>query len=304
MRDVFCQSLVRAASRKDFVFLTGDLGYAALEPLRDALGNRFINAGVAEQNMVAVAAGLARRGLRPWCYSIAPFLYARPFEQIRNDVAIHHLPVVLVGNGGGYGYGVMGATHHAIEDYGAMLTLTGMRCFVPAFDGDVSTMIDDLMVSPTPAYFRLGRTELPKGMAQPGYNNWRKLCGGGGATLLACGPLVGGILHAAQKMNESDRPCIWLVAELPLIDLPTEFKADVIRSQRLIVIEEHVAHGSVGQMLTHRLMLDGIAPRWFAHRTARAYPSGRYGSQTFHRKESGLDVASVLELLQPGASNG
>ena len=88
------------------------------------MGSRFINAGVSEQNMVSVAAGLARSGLRPWTYSIAPFLYARPFEQIRNDVCFHHLPVILVGNGGGYGYGVMGSSHHALEDYGCLLTLT------------------------------------------------------------------------------------------------------------------------------------------------------------------------------------
>ena len=87
------------------------------------MGERFINAGVAEQNMVSVAAGLAKAGLRPWVYSIAPFLYARAFEQIRNDVCLHGMPVILVGNGGGYGYGVMGSTHHAIEDYGVLLSL-------------------------------------------------------------------------------------------------------------------------------------------------------------------------------------
>ena len=127
MRNAFCQSLVAHAGTDEFVFLTGDLGYRALEPLRDVLGTRFINAGVAEQNMVSVAAGLARQGLRPWAYSIAPFIFARPFEQIRNDVCLHGLPVVLVGNGGGYGYGVMGSTHHALEDYGSLLTLSGMR---------------------------------------------------------------------------------------------------------------------------------------------------------------------------------
>src|SRR5712691_9217038 len=94
MRNVFCQSLVAQAARPEFVFLTGDLGYKALEPLRDALGKRFLNAGVAEQNMVSVGAGLARNGWRPWVYSIAPFAYARPFEQIRNDVCLHALPVV------------------------------------------------------------------------------------------------------------------------------------------------------------------------------------------------------------------
>src|SRR5262245_15615814 len=132
MRNAFCQAFVAASDRRDLIFLTGDLGFRALEPLRDRLGERFINAGVAEQNMVSVAAGLARGGLRPWVYSIAPFVFARPFEQIRNDVCHHQLPVVLVGNGGGYAYGVMGATHHAIEDYGALLTLPRMTAYVPA----------------------------------------------------------------------------------------------------------------------------------------------------------------------------
>ena len=91
--------------------------------------------------MVSVAAGLARSGLRPWVYSIAPFIYARPFEQIRNDVCLHDLPVRLVGNGGGYGYGVMGGTHHALEDYGALLCLQHMRAFVPAFGADLGPMI-------------------------------------------------------------------------------------------------------------------------------------------------------------------
>ena len=80
MRQAFCDELVRKQDRDDFVFLTGDLGFRALEPLREALGPRFVNAGVAEQNMVSVSAGLARQGLRPWVYSIAPFVYARPFE--------------------------------------------------------------------------------------------------------------------------------------------------------------------------------------------------------------------------------
>src|SRR5271157_4798505 len=169
MRNAFCQALVDAASRPDFVFLTGDLGYKALEPLREAMGSRFINAGVAEQNMVSVAAGLARSGLRPWVYSIAPFVYARPFEQIRNDVCLHDLDVKLVGNGGGYGYGVMGATHHALEDYGVLLTLQHMRAYVPAFAADVGPIVRRMAADPHPAYLRLGRDELPKGFVLPEY---------------------------------------------------------------------------------------------------------------------------------------
>src|SRR5450755_1838786 len=156
MRQAFCNGLVQQALLPNFVFLTGDLGFKALEPLRDAMGSRFINAGVAEQNMVSVAAGLARQGLRPWAYSIAPFIYARPFEQIRNDVCLHRLPVVLVGNGGGYGYGVMGSTHHALEDYGALLSLPNIRAYLPAFDSDVEALAPILFGIDHPAYLRLG----------------------------------------------------------------------------------------------------------------------------------------------------
>ena len=200
MRQAFCNGLVQQAFLPEFVFLTGDLGFKALEPLRDALGPRFINAGVSEQNMISVAAGLARSGLRPWTYSIAPFLYARPFEQIRNDVCFHDLPVILVGNGGGYGYGVMGSSHHALEDYGSLLTLPHMRAFVPAFDSDVSAMIPALMQSNGPAYLRLGLSEEPKGWPVPAYAPWRKLLSGKGSVLVGVGPLLGGMLTALQQL--------------------------------------------------------------------------------------------------------
>src|SRR5438128_11293169 len=241
MRNVFCQSLGAQAVRPEFVFLTGDLGFKALEPLRDALGRRFINAGVAEQNMVTVAAGLAKTGLRPWAYSIAPFLYARPFEQIRNDVCLHNLPVVLVGNGGGYGYGVMGATHHALEDYGTLLALPHLHAYIPAVDGDVEAIVPKLFGATHPAYLRLGLSEEPKGLTLPAYAPWRKLLDGGGATLLAVGPLAGGILDSARSLEEGKRPNIWLVSELPLENLPEAFLDDVRASGHLLVIEEHVA---------------------------------------------------------------
>src|SRR5438270_636079 len=145
MRSPFCQAMIDAAADLRVVFLTGDLGFRALEPLRQRMGSRFINAGVAEQNMVSVAAGLARAGLLPWTYSIAPFIYARPYEQIRNDVCLHDLPVRLVGNGGGYGYGVMGATHHALEDYGSLMGLQNLHAFIPAFARDVPDIVRRLM---------------------------------------------------------------------------------------------------------------------------------------------------------------
>src|ERR1700749_4895245 len=134
MRKKLWDAVDTLSADENMVFITVDLGFMALEPLREAMGERFINAGLAEQNMITVAAALAAQDLEVWTYSIAPFVYARPFEQIRNDVCFHHLPVKMIGNGGGYGYGVMGPTHHAIDDYGALLTLPGMSAFIPPFN--------------------------------------------------------------------------------------------------------------------------------------------------------------------------
>jgi len=297
MRQAFCNSLVEEAHQPEFVFLTGDLGFKALEPLQAAMAERFINAGVAEQNMVSVAAGLARGGFRPWTYSIAPFQYARPFEQIRNDVCLHGLPVVLVGNGGGYGYGVMGSSHHALEDYGCLLTLPHIRALVPAFDADIFPMISSLMHTPGPVYLRLGLSEEPKGWPVPEYAPWRRLLAGKGPVLVAVGPLVGALLSPLSQLPESQRPDVWVVTELPIAELPSSFLESLRRTRRLFVIEEHTAHGGFGQMLAHSLATASEPIHSFTHRHALGYVSGLYGSQKFHRAECGLDPASIIAAV-------
>jgi transketolase len=299
MRNALCQSLIAHAKDDDFVFLTGDLGFMALEPLRDAAGDRFINAGVAEQNMVSVAAGLARTGLKPWAYSIAPFIYARPYEQIRNDISSHDLPVTLCGNGGGYGYGVMGETHHALGDYGALLCLRNMHVFVPAFAADVPILVDHLSRFRHPAYLRLGRCEKNADAVLPPYSSWRCLLDGQGDVVVVVGPLVGGIWNAVLGLGVSEQPSLWVVTELPItLDaIPPTFLERLKRSERLLVVEEHVAQGSAGQMLAHALAVAGKMPRHFVHRCAQGYPSERYGSQAFHRKESGIDPESIVAEL-------
>lgn len=301
MRNAFCRALADAADNPRLVFLTGDLGYKALEPLRERLGERFINAGVAEQNMVSVAAGLAKTGLRPWTYSIAPFMYARPFEQIRNDVCLHDLPVILVGNGGGYGYGVMGSTHHALEDYGTLLTLRNLHAFVPAFARDVTDIVARLHTFAHPAYLRLGAAEEAKDLAIPEYAPWRRMVRGGGEAMLVIGPLAGKLIEAAGALEEPVRPNVWVISELPVETVPVEFLADVHRHNALIVAEEHVPQGGLGQIIAHKLLSIGQAPRRFVHKAARGYVSGLYGSQKFHRQECGLDARSLLaELQAPG----
>ena len=297
MRQAFCEALHRETGRPEFLFLTGDLGFMALEGLRERMGSRFLNAGVAEQNMVSVAAGLARKGLRPWVYSIAPFLYARPFEQIRNDVCLHGLPVILVGNGGGYGYGVMGATHHALEDYGVLLTLPAMEVFIPAFDSDLEAVIPELFRSNSPAYLRLGLGEQPRGSQAAPFAGWRKLMNGRNGTVIAVGPLSGACWSAWTGLPEERRPELWCLCRLPIPELPDELWQRLANTSALAIAEEHTAHGSAGQALSMMLLRRGCVPSRVQHVTALGYPSGTYGSQRFHRAECGLDPASLLATL-------
>jgi transketolase len=299
MRQAFCRGLIEFAEDPQFAFLTGDLGFAALETLRECMGPRFLNAGISEQNMISVAAGLAKSGLRPWVYSIAPFLYARAFEQIRNDVSLHGLPVTLVGNGGGYGYGVMGSTHHALEDYGVLLTLPNMRVYVPAFDSDVTEAIGILMRASHPGYLRLGLSEQPAGFEPVPFAPWRRAVPGRGVTVAIMGALAGGVIGAILSAGLTAD--VWLVSELPAPP-PAEFLESVRNASLLMAIEEHAAVGGLGDAVSRYLLCAGVAPRRFIHRCAAGYASGLYGSQQFHRRECGIDGASIVAALREAAA--
>jgi transketolase len=303
MRDATCRSLIALYRDKPFVFLTGDLGFRALEPLRDAMGPRFINAGVAEQNMVSVAAGIAKAGEQCWVYSIAPFIYARPFEQIRNDICLHGFDVKLVGNGGGYAYGSMGSTHHALEDYGALLTLQNIHAFIPAFADDVSPIIRRMSESRHPGYLRLGRCEKPASLRLPAYAAWRCLIDGAAGVAIVVGPIAGSLIETALRRAPTERPGIWVLSELPLSGgVPAALLDQLARDPRLVVVEEHAAHGSAGHLVAAELLSAGMSLASFRHFCAKGYPSGAYGSQAFHRKESGLEPETILNSLTASAT--
>lgn len=290
MRKELCDALIGQAEDPHTIFLTGDLGFLALEPLQTRLGERFINAGVAEQNMVSVAAAMSKDGWSVWCYSIAPFLFARPFEQVRNDVCLHNLPVKLIGNGGGYGYGVMGPTHHAVEDYGVLLSLPFMKVFLPCFNEDVATVIDSAKAWQHPCYVRLGRGELPAGERVPEYRPWRRVLQGAGPVVVTAGPIAGAVWSSLKELPEANRPDLWIVAELPLSTgaLPESLIQRLTAGANLVVIEEHIAHGGIGAMLVHKLVSDGVSIGKFTSLNAAGLALDAYGSQDFLRRRSGL----------------
>lgn len=296
MRKAFCDAMVARSHSGQLVFMTGDLGFMALEPLQIALGERFINAGVAEQNMISVAAALSHSGLETWTYSIAPFCTARPFEQIRNDVALHSLPVKIVGNGGGYGYGVMGPTHHAIEDYGTLLALHGVRACIPAFDEDVQEAVALVGNMSTPCYLRLGRGEPPTGFTPPPFEPWRQLVDGAGPVIVAVGPIAGTLIGPLLRQPVALRPSLWTVGMLPVMRYlpPAAIEQAIATAGALLIVEEHVARGSFASEYLLYLAERGQIPRRFKSLHAQAPQFKHYGSQRWLRQQSGLDPDAIL----------
>jgi transketolase len=294
MRSSLCKALENRSNQQNMIFFTGDLGFMALEPLQEKLGVRFINAGVAEQNMISVSAAFAKDGWESWVYSIAPFLYARCFEQIRNDITFHNLPVNLIGNGGGYGYGVMGPTHHSIEDYGVLSTLSNIHIFIPAFATDLLDVVRLAGNSKLATYLRLGRSEWNK--TPIAYSPWRQLIEGKNGVLVVVGPLAGHYYEKLQSLDVSERPNLWVVTELPisLNPPPGQIIEQIHAVNKLWVAEEHVEHGSFGQSFIMYLVKNKIPINHFKHFYAHQHAYDRYGSQLYLRQQSKLDVESIL----------
>jgi transketolase len=298
MRDEFAQAIVSLhGQRSDLVFLTADVGYMAVEGIAAACGERFINVGIAEQNMVSLAAGLAREGHQPWVYGIAPFVAFRPYEQIRTDVCLHKLPVKLVGNGGGYGYGIMGPTHHAVEDVGALRVLPNMRIYLPLTAADVPQAVNMMAEDPLPNYLRLNTGAKIDGA--PPFGAWRKLKAGRKCVVVGMGPVLGNLYELGDRDLLEDLE-IWSVGLLPLEEIPADLLASIKEKGRLVTIEEHYPAGGIGEALSYLLLRRGVSALSFTALAAKGYPSGRYGSQRWHQEESALagrDLRAHLEKV-------
>lgn len=295
MRKELSTALIKRSKNSNLIFFTADLGFMALEKLRDSLKNRFINAGISEQNMISVGASMTRKGFEVWCYSIAPFCYARPFEQIRNDVCFHNFPLKIIGNGGGYGYGVMGPSHHAIEDYGILLTLPNILIYVPAFNEDLNISINRIALNKKPSYLRLGVDEKPLNFIVPKYSPWRQLIQGKGPVIICLGPIVGTYLESFLKLTVQKRPKLWVLCELPIDKktFPSNLKRQIKTSKALITIEEHVEQGSFASQLLLFMYKENISIKKFKGFYAKKHIYDISGSQKELRNLSGLSPKTI-----------
>jgi transketolase len=301
MRDAFIRALT-AAARDDarVVFLTADLGYKLFDDFAARYPGRFYNMGVSEANMVSVAAGLALTGWRPVTYSIVPFATVRCLEQIRNDVCNMELPVLVVGVGGGYAYGVNGATHHGVDDVAVMRAQPGMTVLAPCDPAETAAAVHAALCLPGPSYLRLGRNKEPDltaGADPFELGRPRVLRQGRDITLLACGPVAAEALQAAKLLVGWRGHDPWVLSVHTV--KPIHGLVDWVEQhnpRHVFVIEEHGPCGGLAEALAAELADRAIRPLL----TRLAAPDRFFhevGAQGFLRRAAGLDAEALADKI-------
>ena len=290
------QKIIRA-DRKS-LFISGDLGFNAFEGLQTEFAERFLNAGAAEQNMASLAAGLAFEGFHPWIYSIAPFAVYRPFEQIRNDICLHNLPVRVVGNGGGYTYGIMGSTHHCLEDLAVMKVLPNMSLHFPCTQNQVEAHVEQISKLKTPSYLRLAFSGFPSN-ALPLRENSKTLTRhysiGTEVTIIGVGHAVQIALTALEKkLIDSQKVGVFGVSKFPFdFESDIELSAHARTSQNVIVIDEHYLAGSMAESL--KMHLPNV--KSFRAITPEYKNSQGYGKPQFQLIQAGVTPEILAGLV-------
>lgn len=248
MRTTFIATLEALAEADPRLWLVcGDLGFSVLERFAEKFPGRYLNVGVAEQNMAGIAAGLALSGQVVFTYSIGNFPTLRSLEQLRNDVCYHGADVKVVAVGGGFAYGSQGYSHHALEDVAVMATLPGIEVFVPADPAEVAAIVRYLATSGRPAYLRLSRAGEPVLDPRPigDVRRLRALRDGGRVLILASGPIASACLVAAERLAATGVEVD--VASVPCLK-PLDIEGIVARAEGkelVVTVEEHIARGGL-----------------------------------------------------------
>ena len=298
MRSAFSAALTRLGQdNPDVLLLTGDHGYALFDEFRKACPDQFINAGIAEQNMVGMAAGLARVGFRPFVYGLAAFIPIRVVEQIKMDIAHDDLPVVLLGDGAGFVYSQLGPSHQSAEDIACARSVPGLTVLSPGDPYEMTACMDLAYDLRRPVYMRMGkadRGEVHTAKLQPlvAGEPIKVLAGSADTPALLA---TGAMLTTAVKLAEQNGAItVWSVPSIK--PLSTEAIADIARSSSaIIVMEEHSVHGGLGAAVTE--IVSEVAPCRVLRIGIRDRFSDHCGSYDYLLREHGLDLASVKERM-------
>ncbi len=298
MRKAFVRTLVEIATADPRVLLlTGDLGYMALEPFAERFPDRFINAGVAEQNMVGVATGMAEAGFVPFVYSIVTFATLRPYEFIRNGPLLHHLPVRVVGIGGGFDYGPQGPTHHGLEDIAVMRAQPGMTVIAAADHAQLANALQATWDLPGPVYYRLGKDDT---YAVPGLDGRfalgraQQVRDGRDVVLVTTGSAAreaaGAVELLAARGVRAGLVVVASIQPAPVDDLAAMLAGVPVA----VSVEAHYASGGLGSLVAEVVAERGLGCR-LVRCAVRTPPDGRSGSQAYLYGRHGLSAPAIVE---------
>lgn len=298
MKEAFFGRLERMAEADPRVFfITGDLGFGALEKFVERFPDRFLNAGVAEQNMTGLATGIAMEGRIVYTYSIGNFPTLRCLEQVRNDAAYHGANVKIVAIGGGFSYGSLGMSHHATEDIAIMRALN-IPTVAPGCDWEAAEATEALASIPGTCYLRLDKTTAGN-TARPGerfiVGRSRELRGGDDVTLIATGGILDVALAAADELAAAHglAPRVVSMHTVHPIDADAVLAA-ARETAGIVTIEEHTIRGGLGSAVAEVCADEGVAARGFHRIALRSGFSSIVGSQGYLRGHYEMDAQAIV----------
>ncbi|MBC7489931.1 MAG: transketolase [Glaciimonas sp.] len=299
MRAAFSEALVRLAmADPNVLLLTGDHGYALFDDFRRECPAQYINAGIAEQNMVGMAAGLARVGFRPFVYGLSAFIPVRVVEQIKLDVAHDKLPVVFIGDGAGFVYSHLGTSHQSTEDIACTRAVPNLSVYSPADRFEVTACMDLAYQSNAPVYLRMGKSDrgdvhasvpqLKVGSLLPA-----KPGKAGDIALIATGSLVRTAIDLAE-MQHLDA-AVWSAPFIKPIN-SEQVSAICEQSRAVVVLEEHSVLGGLGSVITE--IASEFAPVRILRVGVRDRFSHHCGTYEYLLAEHGLDRAAIGQQIR------
>jgi transketolase len=284
-----------AATDKRVVVLSGDIGNKLFDKLKVVDEKRFYNCGIAEANMMGLAAGMAMSGLRPFVYTITPFTTTRCFEQIRVDVCYHHAPVVIVGTGSGLSYSELGPTHHSLEDMAILRTLPGMRVLAPCDASELRQALHEVLKDDSPTYIRIGKkgeADIHPSLPDLKLGKVLVIRPGTDVALLCAGNMMADTLKAADLLAASG-----VSAEVVSFHTVKPLDADYLqqaasRFKLLVTVEEHSRIGGFGSAVAEWRMAQPRNVAQLGFGTDDVFMH-EVGSQAYARKKYGLTADNI-----------
>lgn len=300
MKKEFVETLIKLAERdKNIYLLTGDLGFSFFEEFAKKFPTRYINCGIAEQNMVGLAAGLALSGKKPYVHSIIPFMTFRCLEQIRNDVAYQNLDVKIIGSGAGLSYGTLGATHYALEDIAVLRCLPNMAILSPADPTELKKLVIQSYKTANPTYIRLDRnsknlydSDSNIILGQPTVAKK-----GRDGLIIATGSLLEEGISAAKKLGGKGY-------EFKVLSMHTlkpvnekNLIQEIGKQKFIFTIEEHDVACGLGSIVGQILLKNNFGDVIFQNIGISKKCSGVIGRQDYLRKYHKIDADSIYKKI-------